>query len=359
MIEWATRVLRDAAVPCFRDPAGNLIVGAASAAAYRRLARRKSAEPLRLFIAHMDHPGFHGVRWRASGRLAVRWHGGSPVRHLRGSRVWLADDSGFIGHGRLTRVRLDHARRALRGAEVRLDAAARPRRPKAATLYGGFDFRAPVRRAGKKIYTRAADDLVGVFAVVATALDLFSRRTRAGPPFLGLLTRAEEVGFVGAVSHLELGWLAGARRPIVGVSLEASRALPNAEIGRGPVVRLGDRRTVFDAGCLQVLTERARAVLPGRHQRRIMDGGACEATVATAWGLPAIGLCVPLGNYHNQHAVRGGPAPEYVHLGDVEGMLVLCRALLRPGLAWGEPWKQQRRRLRRGRRRYRLLLCRG
>src|SRR5690606_20481899 len=116
------------------------------------------------------------------------------------------------------------------------------------------------------------------------------------------------------------------------------------------VVRLGDRRTVFAPDALNVLTQVARRHLPERHQRRIMDGGTCEATAATVYGLPAIGISVPLGNYHNQSFEGGpdarapnGPAPEFVPLDDGEGLLVLCRALLEPGLPWRAPWKQGRR----------------
>jgi endoglucanase len=128
---------------------------------------------------------------------------------------------------------------------------------------------------------------------------------------------------------------------------------------------------VFDAAYLRVLTDVAEQVLPGRHQRRIMDGGTCEAAAATAWGLPAIGISVPLGNYHNEHfaavgrsgqtrpAATGAPAPEYVHLDDIDGLLKLCRGLLRPGLDWQDPWRVQRHRLRQNRRRYQSLLRPG
>ena len=37
-----------------------------------------------------------------------------------------------------------------------------------------------------------------------------------------------------------------------------------------------------------------------------MDGGACEATAALASGIPAIGISVPLGNYHNE-SFEGAP----------------------------------------------------
>jgi len=354
--------LTRAGVPHFSDPAGNLVVGVASLPAYRRLLQKPGKEPVRLFIAHMDHPGFHGLRWLSPGRLLVKWHGGSPVKHLRGARVWLAGDTGAIGTGKIVRAQLLPSRHAIDTAEVQLDRPW-PEPGAATTLYGAFNFRSPVWRRGQRLYTRAADDLVGVFAILATALALFRDQRRAQPPFLGLLTRAEEVGFIGAISHFELGWLARARRPVVTINLETSRHLPNARIGNGPVVRLGDRRTVFDPGYLRILSEIAEEKLPGRHQRRVMDGGTCEATAALAWELRAIGISVPLGNYHNQGfdggpdcAGKDGPAPEYVHLDDIDGLLTLCRALMQPGLDWQQPWRAQRMQLRKNLRQYRSLL---
>ena len=349
----AREVLGAAGVPCFADPAGNVIVGVGSRAEYQSLARATSREPIRLFIAHMDHPGFHGARWLGATRLAVTWHGGSPTRGVNGARVWLADHNGYVITGRLTRARIAKSGWSIERAEVLLDSPLKPR-PTASSLFGGFGFRAPVWRSGNRLYTKAADDLVGVFAIIATAIDLFGRRTRTAPPFIGLLTRGEEVGFVGAVAHFELGWLKTARRPVVCVSLETSRTLPGAIIGKGPVVRLGDRRTVFDPNGLQVLSDLAGQVLPEAHQRRIMDGGACESTAATAYGLPAIGLSVPLGNYHNQN-LEGGPgtkgrhgsAPEFVDIRDIAGLLKLCRALMRPRLPWDDAWFAQRQRLKR------------
>lgn len=364
VIAAVARVLEKARVPFFRDPVGNMIIGCASRAQYRQWVREKNAEPLRVFIAHMDHPGFHGMRWVSKTRLKVKWHGGSPVRHLAGSRVWLATDAGYLMEGKLSRVRLLKSKHAMATAEVQITKTPDTSRPKAGDLYGGFCFRSAVWQAGKRLYTKAADDLVGVFAVVATAMDLHTkRRGKKMPPFLGLLTRAEEVGFVGAIGHFELGWLAGARRPVMCVSLETSRTLPGALVGKGPVVRLGDRRTTFDPGYLKVLSDVAQKALPKKHQRRIMDGGTCEATAVTAYGFPAIGISVPLGNYHNEGFEGGpgcralrGPAPEFVHLDDIDGMLKLCQALMRAGLPWEKPWKVQRQLMRKQLHGYRHLL---
>ncbi|MBI3897067.1 MAG: hypothetical protein HY308_02090 [Gammaproteobacteria bacterium] len=346
VIDFVSAALRAGSVPFFIDPIGNIVVGCSSRKEYAQRVRMHTREPLRLYVAHMDHPGFHGVRWRGPDRLHVDWHGGAPLRHLAGAPVWVADNGGGVHSGKMQSARLTASGRTIQTAEIKLTLA-KPR-ARAETLYGGFGFRAPVWQRGRTLYTKAADDLVGVYAIVATALDLYRKRKRA--PFIGLLTRAEEVGFIGAIGHFELGWLRPAKRPVICISLETSRTLPGAVIGKGPVVRLGDRRTVFEPNALNVLTQLAQRLLPGRHQRRIMDGGTCEATAATVYGLTAIGLSVPLGNYHNQSFQGGpdsrgadGPAPEFVNLDDVEGMLTLCRGLLRPGLGWNAAWKVEQR----------------
>ena len=378
-------------VPHFRDPVGNIVVGAESRLDYERLLASRTDEPLRIFIAHLDHPGFHGRAWREDGSLEVKWHGGSPLKHLEGAKLWLASREGWAGHASLKQATMLPSGSALDSAIVTPDAGLARRFPKADAIYGGFGFRSPWWQEGELIYTKAADDLVGAFAVTSVALDLFARQdtrpaktqktvtgrkpkripltqtsNRKSKPFIGLLTRAEEVGFIGAIGHLELGWLKKARRPILGVSLETSRTLPGAEIGAGPVVRLGDKFTVFDSGSLRVFTALAEEALPRKHQRRIMDGGTCEASAFTAYGFPCVGISVPLGNYHNQSFQGGpdsrgpdGPAPEFVHLGDVEGLIALCHELLKQGLAWADPFGPRRKDFGKRLKEYRPLLKAG
>lgn len=333
-------ILRTEKIPHFRDPAGNLVVGAGSKAEYRKRATAKSTEPLRIFIAHTDHPGFHGVEWVAPDRLAFKWHGGSPTAHLEGGKVWLADADGFVGEGRVEEFEMMAHGKAIDRGVIRVKDLRRP--AKAADLFGGFGFRANHWREGDLLYAKAADDLIGVHAILETAIAL--KKTK-GAPFIGLLTRAEEVGFIGAIAHFELGWLKGAKRKRLAVSLETSRTLLGAEIGKGPVVRLGDRKSVFDSGATQVFSELAARVLPGKHQRRIMDGGTCEGTAATAYGIPTIAISVPLGNYHNQSfeggpdaAPANGPAPEFVSVADIEGMCALTRAVMAAKLPWDRPF---------------------
>jgi len=360
--EWATTRLAAAGVPCCEDHHGNIVVGCASLADYRARLRSRDAGPLTVPIAHMDHPGFHGVRWLADDRLAVRWHGGGPRRHLAGARVWLSSDGVAEWPGRLRLPQFNANRTRLVSAEIKVDNPWPGRRPAARRLYGGLAFSAPSWRAGQRIYTRVADDLVGVFAIVESACQRAGRRSRGAAETLGLLTRAEEVGFIGMLAHLDDGWLQQARRPLLAISLEASRNGPGALCGHGPVVRLGDRQSTFSPNGARALERLAAQLLPEAHQRRLMDGGTCEATALLAHGVPAVGLAVPLGNYHNcnldggqQSGAVDGPAPEFVDQRDVAGLLALCNGLSsRP---WpDDPWSAVRARLARGYRRGRRQL---
>jgi len=382
--------LLEAGVPFFEDPYGNIVIGAKSKVEYLKALSKKSTEPARLIIAHMDHPGFHGLEWLSPTELKIEWHGGSPVKHVEGAKVWLSVDGahGYADSGLLQDVVIAKLGKAIETATVRFDESSLyahfAGKPK--SIYGGFQFRAPYFEENGCYYTKAADDLVGCFAILTVMRELYGKSTgnakprsrkndaklnqKVGPTF-GLLTRAEEVGFIGAIEHFELGWYQKTKREVIAVSLETSRTLPGADIGKGPVVRLGDRKTVFHPHYLQVLSELAQKHLPNtpakgaepaitRHQRRIMDGGSCEATAATVYGLPAIGLSVPLGNYHNQGFQGGpdcagedGPAPEFVHKDDVVGLLKLVRALAAPKLPWSDPWAAYRKNFKRSLKSYR------
>ena len=350
-------------VPWFEDADGNLVIGHADPSAWRRRLERRQREPVRLFIAHMDHPGFHGMRWQSRDRLEVRWHGGSPTRHLRGAEVWLAISGRECGAGTLVGASVASHGHGLERAVIRIRELATGRRPAARRLYGGFRFRAAAWRRGTRLHARVLDDLVGVHAVVETACTLWEGHHAGRRHFTGLLTRAEEVGFVGAVAHLRRMHTSLRRGNVVCISLEASRTLPGADVGRGVVIRLGDRRTLFDTRATRVLEQVADACLERPAQRRVMDGGSCEATAAAAWGLPVVGLTLPLGNYHNQCldggegcVHRGGVAPEYIDLRDLADYRRLCLGLMTPGLPWSDPWQDVRDRLTANLERYRRLL---
>jgi endoglucanase len=245
--------------PCValtEDRFGNLL------AHYRR---GKSAARF-AFAAHMDHPAYVGRDFL----------GGVPERYLK-------------------------------------------RKP-AVKKFGAFrmwDLPACEVRAGR-IRSRACDDLIGCAAIVAALREL--EHTGAECAAWGLFTRAEEVGFVGAI---ELAKGALLPKSVTVVSLETSSVKGGpVKIGGGPIIRVGDRTSVFDSAATAQLQAAAKAAGIA-HQRALMQGGTCEATAYALYGYRTAAMCVALGNYHNC-----GPgdciAPEYVSVADTLGMARLC-----------------------------------
>ena len=136
-------------------------------------------------------------------------------------------------------------------------------------------------------------------------------------------TRAEEVGFLGAW-HLGKHWPFGEKS--VFISLENSRPVNGAEIGDGPIVRVGDRLSVFDHEIISLLM-RTASEQGIRVQRCLLDAGACEATALQACGIRSGGISLPLGNYHNMDDDEN-IVPEYVMLDDLKALVNLLVALV-------------------------------
>jgi endoglucanase len=143
-----------------------------------------------------------------------------------------------------------------------------------------------------------------------------------------LFTRAEEVGFIGAIGAAKSRSV-DPSLPII--AIEMSKELPGAQVGGGPILRVGDRMSIFTpevtAFCGRVAENLARRRKFG-FQRKLMDGGACESTAYVAYGYRATGVCLALGNYHNMDAVRGRIAPEYISLADWQRMTDWFEALV-------------------------------
>ena len=292
------RLAADAGLPTRRDPVGNLLVGQGTDL---------------VLVAHLDHPGFavdavEGEQARLSFRGGVRAGVAIPGSPVVLHRAGVADP---VGRAVLRTVDEPRGRLAAAVAEV-VEGEAAP---------GGFAVWdvTPYEVAGGRLTARACDDLVGVAAGLAAL-------TTAGAGRASLLcTRAEEIGWFGALEAVRLGTIP---RQSAVLSLECSPMLAHAPQGGGVIVRVGDRRTTFDPGLTDVLWRRATR-LAVVAQRRLMDGGSCEATVFCARGLRSSGLALPLAGYHNQPDDPGarGPVPESVLVADLEAEVALLRSL--------------------------------
>jgi endoglucanase len=278
-------------------------------------------------IAHTDHPGF--VVARANGRRArARWFGRVEPRFFHGARVRIFPETGRPVRGRITT-----ARRGPRGRIAWI--GIETERPAPVGAIGTWDLPA-FRLRGDRLSVRAADDLVGC-TVLAAVLESLAREGTAASIEV-IYTRAEEAGLLGSTALARSGTVSPENPILV---LETSRELPCGRIGRGPVMRVGDRMSTFDPGLARwmqatagVLQRRPRGL---RVQRGLMDGGVCEATPFGAFGYRTAGIAIPLGNYHNMGPRR--IAAEVVDVGDLLDAARLIRALVtRPwrGRAWPE-----------------------
>lgn len=247
-----------------RDDFGNLI------ATYRR--GRRTA-PGWALAAHMDHPG-----WVRKAKGEMQFLGSVAERFRKRSKM------------------------------------------KSFGEFAMWDLPAFELREGK-IYSRACDDLLGCAEIICVLREL--EETKATAHCVGLFTRAEEVGFVGAIQLAKSGVVS---RSLTILSLETSTPRGSAEMGKGPIVRVGDRISTFDGPATARLLQAAELEkIP--IQRCLLDGGACEATAYQLYGYTCAAASLALGNYHNV-TPKGRIGPEFVASSDFIGMVRLCLAVV-------------------------------
>jgi endoglucanase len=291
-----------------RDAAGNVVL---------RTGQSDSGRPPLVLVAHLDHPAF-AIEETEDGRATLAFRGGVRAGVARAGSPLLFFRPGEAepaGKGRLRVPKEGDGR--LRGGTALVDDGEAPEGGVAVWGFPG------VRVRPKTIEARACDDLLGVAAVVA-AMER-AARSGNGPPVMGLLTRAEEVGLLGALEAARLGTVP---EGALVLSLECSKALADAPQGDGVVVRVGDRATIFDPAFTAALVERAASVDGLRWQRKLMDGGTCEASAFGGAGWRTSGLAVPLANYHNAADDGSGVAPESVLVDDFLNEVRLVEALV-------------------------------
>ena len=297
-------ILSEMPLPFQIDEFGNIIV---------RIPGKSSEVPPLALVAHMDHPGFEAVAVQGEFLVGDALGGVPPSSFEPGVRlqVVLADGQ-----------RLPAETAGRHGAESNRKVLIKLDQPQKVDLPCTVVFDLPdFQLDGDFIRMRAVDDLAGCGSI----LTVLARLAENGPDgdVYGVFTRAEEVGLVGARLMAEAGTLPS---ETLVLSAESSRTLPGAEMGSGPVVRVGDAGYTFDAEAESALI-RARETLQSRSegfnvQRQLMSGGTCEASAFALYGYRTTGIAFPLGNYHNG-APDGGIEAEYIHIDDFMGGIEL------------------------------------
>ncbi len=308
VVEYVRQFAVANSLPMTRDRAGNVLLRY----------RRGSTKRRWVFAAHMDHPGFVATR-RRGRTLWAEFRGSVGIEYFAASRARFFAPGGEVG-ATVARAR-GTGRRGWLAVRLQLD---RPVSVPPGTV-GMWDFPGS-RIRGSRVSARGCDDLAGVASVLCALRTLVREGVEAD--VTALLTRAEEVGFVGALAACRDGSIP---RGAAVVGIETSQAQPRAPLGSGVVVRVGDSLRTFDPS----LTAHAAAVAAGSaeagqlsYRRCLMPGGVCESTVYQAFGHRAAALCLPLGNYHNR-GPGGRIAPERIDLCDFASLVSLLAGLAR------------------------------
>lgn len=332
------------------DQSGNLIVSI-------RGASQPGGEPPLFITAHTDHPAFVVEKLTDARRVELSFRGGVMDVFFDHAPITIHTRDN-VTFGAIITEELPQGSPAGKHYHAELD------RPADATGMLAVDDvatwtlpPAEIDDAGL-VHTHACDDLSALAAALCAMDDLLAAR-RAGEATQDvrlLFTRAEEIGFIGAIAACRNGTMLRGSRVL---ALENSRAFAESPLGAGPIVRVGDRLSIFTPWLTAACASRAEEVFGGVStpmarqtaadaakrpwQRKLMAGGACEASVYCHFGYDATCLCLPLGNYHNMahlaelqaggaaydSTVLGPPraAREINHVNDYHGMIDLLAAL--------------------------------
>ena len=293
VIAWVDRWIaaRSGRLEVRRDDVGNILV---------TQRRHGGTAGLILATAHLDHPAFVVTGVADGGTLGLEFRGGVNDPYFEGARLEV------VGPGdertTATVIALHADAKPFKQVDARLDGDAPP------WLVAGCIARWHFPRAeitGGIIHTDACDDLAAAAAALCALDEMIDAPGCAA--FGVLLTVAEEVGFLGTIHAARHGFVPKDARLLC---LENSRSFPHdSPIGAGAILRVGDRISVFvpelTNRLAELFTHAAKEDPSFRWQRKLMPGGACEATAFAAYGYRSTCLCLPLGNYHNMEDIDG------------------------------------------------------
>lgn len=324
------------------DKTGNLIITRAVGSKGRA---RSSARPI-FITAHLDHPAFIVRAVANDDTIELEFRGGVHDPYFRNALIDIFDGDDRAHRARI--LNLDSQAKPFKRVVAQLQtpadsihpgdigrwtfaaqASGRKRRSKKAAMQ-----QLP-RIAGGLLHTFACDDLAAVAAALAT---LDALQDHKDIQHIGvLLTRAEEIGFIGAIAVCKSKSISKRVRLIC---LENSRSFAESPIGAGPIVRVGDKMSVFNPTLTNqismLMMEYQKDHPKFKWQRKLMPGGTCEATTFSAFGYESTCICLPLGNYHNMIDIDGvlagdkaQPAkvgPEFISIDDYHGMIEMLIA---------------------------------
>jgi endoglucanase len=314
VIEWIESwAKRRKTVTLTRDAFGNLTIK-------RKGARSK--KPI-YFTAHLDHPAFAVTEILDHGKtIQAEFRGGVHDDYFKGTPVVLHLQDKEPVPGKVVSLDRKRSGQLMQLVTIELDRIT-------PVLPGDLvTWALPKPKIVKRrLHTPACDDLAAVAAAIC-AYERLLKDTKSMGDVRLLFTLAEEVGFIGAIGAAKAG---SVPKDSTLVCLENSKSMAESPIGDGPIIRVGDRISIFDPELTARLVAVAEAVAKEdkqfKYQRKLMPGGACEATAFRAYGYLSSCICLPLGNYHNMDEAKKKIAPESISVDDYHQLVQLLVAV--------------------------------
>lgn len=297
-----------------RDRFDNLLIQ------YREAPRKPAAFA---FQAHLDHPGFrYREQTSSKGGIAEVLGGMSP--NIVGGKIRFYSTARASGVSAKILECFSEPDASVPFSAKRVMVRISHRGPVAEGTLGMWDYPALKETRGF-LKGRAFDDNLSVATLIFLLEDC--ARKKVASNFDVLLTRAEEVGFIGCLATLEHKTF---KLPKLIVNLEMPRANNHIEIGNGVVVRVGDANLNYDVlltASLQLLASQLSEKSPSfKFQRRLGFTGGTEVAPFILAGYSAGALCVPVEHAHNRDD-QGRPQPERVAVSDLLSFLEMITAL--------------------------------
>ena len=323
-----------------RDRFGNLTIARHDFLEACARGMKAGVKPV-MITAHLDHPAFVVTAVRTRGKsveLDLEFRGGVNDPYFKGAALEVFDAEtrkSFDAKIVSLDAKVDPATKPFKTVVAKLAKPAAAKHIAAGSIARWKFAKAEVKKG--LAHTHACDDLAAVAAALV-AYDAISRDAACAHVSL-LFTRSEEIGFIGAIGAARGGTVPQGARLIC---LENSRSFPHdSPIGAGPIVRVGDRLSVFTPELTNRIGDIAAAHAkdtPGfKFQRKLMPGGACEATAFASFGIASTCVCLPLGNYHNMQDIDGVAAGkvkakvgrEFISVDDFHGLVELLEVVAR------------------------------
>lgn len=295
------------------DEFGNLLV---------TLGKKDTNEPGVVFVAHVDHPAFifeqEPIFDEQSGCFILEglFEGRVFDSFFPNSRLRIySDDLETFVTGTILSATTVSKETDNRTVLIRLDQ--RITKPR----LGVWNLPSGNRVSEGVIRSAVCDDLAGCAAMIAAIEKLVE--FDLGSPVQFLFTRAEEAGFCGLLVALEEGRIRSELNPhSTYLSVEVSSETDLIKKGDGVVIRLGDKRCIFDGTVSNELIQTCQEFeIP--YRVALMNKGTCEATPMVMKSLRTGGICIPVQHYHNMNIEAGFIDLEAISESDLQDLTSL------------------------------------